>query len=435
MGDGHVAKILEGLNAAISAARHIPLSCLSDSDLSDFVVGLTNASEQLSAVRVNAVDQGEHVDLGRLTDQRSVANHIAALSNAAPAPVRADALLGRWLRDFPILREAFEKGHIGFAHLDLLRKADNERVHLQLIEAQGSFVQWLRAVEFAGVPELISRWLMGADPDGQAPDEQEKDTGLSVIVQADGSVRFSGKADPLQGAAIRDALNHEEQKIRRQHQEDGVTSTVRQRMMQALLNLIGRGTARPDGSMPIPRVNIVMSQKVFEATAGHLEDPAAPFPELDPAGKDVDAKCQLIDGTPIHPFYAFAAASIGVMQRLVYSAEGRPVNVSKPTRQIPKWMMEAQLVVTNGRCSNPVCDAPFAWLHADHITPHSYTQDTSVENTRPYCGPENLWKGNDPTRGRTHTHPHTRRAPQPERQQPKDAAIDVPMEEELPEHR
>jgi hypothetical protein len=49
--------------------------------------------------------------------------------------------------------------------------------------------------------------------------------------------------------------------------------------------------------------------------------------------------------------------------------------------------------------SNPVCDAPFHWLHGDHITPYSHTQDTSVQNNRPVCEADNLWRSNNITRG------------------------------------
>ena len=211
--------------------------------------------------------------------------------------------------------------------------------------------------------------------------------------------KISGILDPLQAAALRDAVHLEANKIRREHQEADITSTVRQRMVTALMNLVGRDAARPDGTFAKPRVNIVMSQKVFEQTATWLEDQSEPFPEIDPLAKDHDKKCQLIDGTPIHPLYAFATASIGVMRRHVYDAKDRPINTSSDARKIPDWMIETQLIATNGKCSNPVCDAPFWWMHADHIVPHSHSQDTSLKNTRPLCEPDNLWRGNDTNRG------------------------------------
>lgn len=391
------------LGSAIDEIHDVAFSTLTDEERSELLLEIDLLTARLKAARVNLVDEAEHVDLARLTNQRNVANHVASLSNSDPAPLRAEALVGRWLRDFPVLREAFEAGVIRFGHVDLLRKADNERVHHQMFDDQEGFVSWFREVAFRDVPQLITRWLLGADPDGQAPDEQQKTTGLSLTPLPNGGLRVSGILDPLQGSAVRDAVNHEEQQIRRRHNEADITSTVRQRTLEALLNLLGRGSARPDGAMPLPRVNIVMSQKVYEDTAEWLEDPAAPFPDIDPAGKNIDRLSQLIDGTPIHPMYGFAAATIGVMRRLVYSAKGRPIDVSTNARKIPKWMLEAQLIKTNGKCSNPVCDAPLSWLHADHIEPHSHGQNTSLDNSQPLCEADNLWKGSDPTRGQQWT--------------------------------
>lgn len=395
----HANADLEALAAAISDAAQTPVSCLSDSDMSERVVILHQLTQQLASVRIDAVDQAEHVDIGRLTDQRNTANHVAAVSNADPAPIRADALLGRWLREFPLVRDALAHGRIGTEHVQLLRKADNDRVHQQMIDDQHCFVRWFETLAFRDLPHLIGRWLLGADPDGAAPDEHAKQTGLSLTPLPGGLLRISGTLNPLQGAALRDAVHFEEQKIRRHEQSNEITSTVRSRMLEALLNLVGRGLARPDGSMPLPRVNIVMSQKVYEDTAAWIEDETEPFPDIDPTGLDPDAKSQLLDGTPLHPLYGFAAAAIGVMRRHAFSAKGRPMNVSSDARQIPKWMVETQLIATNGKCANPVCDAPMQWMHGDHITPHSHTQDTSVKNTRPVCEADNLWRGSNTNRG------------------------------------
>jgi hypothetical protein len=66
----------------------------------------------------------------------------------------------------------------------------------------------------------------------------------------------------------------------------------------------------------------------------------------------------------------------------------------------PARIRDGRLDVQDGvggraRCSDPVCDSPFHWSHAYHITPYSHTQGTSVENNRPVCEADNLWRGND----------------------------------------
>ena len=387
------------LEESVDSCFATHLTYLTRDEVSDRNVILARVTAKIDALRIDAVDQGEHVDVGGLSDNRNVANHLATVTNADPAPVRADALLGRWLRSFPELADAHAAGSISTAHLTLLRLADNVRVHNQMVEDQEKFVSWFKDVAFRDLPHVIDRWLLGADPDGQAPDVKDQETGLSIKPLPGGGARISGVLDPIQAAALRDDIEAEAQTIRRQHQEDGIASTVRHRTLHALMNLVGRGAARPDGTFARPRINIVMSQEVFEQTAKWLEDPINEFPELDPLGRDPDRKCQLIDGTPVHPLYGYAASVTATMRRQVFDARSRPIDVSSNARSIPDWMKETQLIVSNGKCSNPVCDAPFAWLHADHVIPHSHTQNTSLKNTRPLCEPENLWRSNDTSRG------------------------------------
>ena len=97
-----------------------------------------------------------------------------------------------------------------------------------------------------------------------------------------------------------------------------------------------------------------MSQRVYEKTLAWLDDPAAnDLPTVDRS--DVDSKCQLIDGTPIHPLYGIAASITAKFRHTVYSARGRPIHDSYDTRSIPEWMKDIALVTSNGKCSNLIC--------------------------------------------------------------------------------
>ncbi len=389
---------LDDLESALDACLELSLSGLSDDELSDRLARLSSLTAKLDALRVRSVSAGAARDIGRLSDQRNVANHVAAVSNTDPAAVRFDHRIANWLIDMPIIADALAVGEITIDHVELLRGVDNPRVHLQMVDAQDMFVGWLTTVVFRDLKNLFDEWLLGADPDGAEPKEQEFETGMSVKTVAGGMVEVKILMDPLQGAAFKGDLALECARLRAEEQESGNRRSVRKRQLHALLNLTGRGAARPDGTTARPRVHIVMSQRVYEDTLAWLEDPANnELPTIDRT--DVDSKCQLIDGTPIHPLYGIAATATAKFRRTVYSARGRPINDSYDTRSIPEWMKDIALITSNGKCSNPICDAPFAWLHGDHITPYSHTQDTSVPNTRPLCEPENSWRGNDTTRG------------------------------------
>ena len=389
---------LAALEKAADECFETPLSCLAPDDLSDRLVALARITAKVDALRLASVRAADHVDIARLTDQRNTANHLAQRTNIDPGVVRFDQRLANWLSELPELREAHREGRIHVEHLDKLRRADNPRCHQRLIADQHKFVIWFTRCHFRDLDHVIDQWLLGADPDGAEPKEQQPSVGLSIRPLPGGMAKVSGILDPLQAASLRGEVEAEAAALRNKDKETGITSTVRRRTLDALLNLVGRGAARPDGTHARPRVNIVLSQRVYEKTLAWLADPAEnQFPELD--RDDIDKKCQLIDGTPIHPLYALAATATATFRRLVYGARGRPIDVSIDARRIPDWMRDVTLVTTNGKCSNPVCDAPFGWLHADHVTPYSHTHSTKLDETRPMCEGDNLWRGNDVTRG------------------------------------
>ncbi len=393
---------IEALEEVLDACAETVLGCLSVSERSDRVAALTRLTAKLGAVRVAAVMAADAVDVGALNDQRNTANHVASRTHADPADTRFDVRIGRWLNDFPIIADAYASGALTTAHVDKIRLAHNPRVHAQMIEHQHLFVEWCTSCHFRDLDAVIAEWLLGADPDGAEPRHQQAATGLTVTPLPDGRTRISGLLDPLQAAALMGPVNDEIARIKTTEDNAGVSNSLRRRTLHAVMNLIGRGAARPNGTFARPRVNIVMSQRVYEDTLQWLADPVAnDFPHLD--RNHIDSKCEMIDGTPIHPIYALAATATAQFRRLVYDAKGRAIDVSIDSRRVPDWMRDATLVATNGRCANPVCDAPFEWLHADHIDPYSHTQHTRLDSVRPACGADNGWRGNDTSRGQWET--------------------------------
>ncbi len=390
------------LSAAVDACFSTPLSCLSPEETSDRLVALTNITSRLDALRVETVAAAKAADVGKLNDQRNVANHVAERTNNDPATTRSDQLLANWLTDFPEFAAAYQDGTLTTAHLNLLRRKDNARVHQQMIGDQRCFIQWFTNVAFRDLDEVVERWLMGADPDGAEPSEQLLECTISLRPLPGGLGRISGKLDPLSFAAIRTAMNTEAEKVRREHKEAGISSTVGQRNHEALARLIARG-AISTGPGIKPLINIVIDQSTYEETLEWLADPDnVELPVIDPAPEQGfgGRKCQLIDGTPIHPLYVIAASAKAVFRRIVYGAKGRRPEVSYESRSFPPWISDLVLIATNGRSANRICDAPFHWLQIDHIEPDSLGGETTLANARPLSAGDNGWRGNDTNRGR-----------------------------------
>ena len=124
-----------------------------------------------------------------------------------------------------------------------------------------------------------------------------------------GRGELKGQCDAVARLEIETAIDHEAEKLRRADKEAGVERTDGQRKMAALAALIKRGFAREDGTYPVPLAGIVMSLPVLEwglnALAGADPGDTVPVHPL-----DVDGRCELIDGTPIHPFLAIHALGL-----------------------------------------------------------------------------------------------------------------------------
>ncbi len=202
------------LEAAVDACFSTPLSCLDVQQMSDRLVALIAITAKVDALRMEAVQAADMVEVGQLTDQRNTANHVAARTLADPASVRFDQRIVNWLADLPVLAETFRSGDVTTGHVELLRLADNPRVHQHLINDEEFWVHTFTTCHFRDLMDVVDEWLLGADPDGAEPNDQEQQFGLSITPLPGGKAKLSGVLDPLQAAALGDEIKAEANKLR-----------------------------------------------------------------------------------------------------------------------------------------------------------------------------------------------------------------------------
>ena len=111
---------------------------------------------------------------------------------------------------------------------------------------------------------------------------------------------------------------------------------------------------------------------------------------------DVDGKCELADGTPLHPKYALILVMRARIRRQVLTAKSKTLNASERTRVFPEWMKDIRIVEAGGQCETAGCDAAFEWLQADHHKPFSETQQTTLDDLRCLCAADNKAKSDGP---------------------------------------
>ncbi len=340
-----------------------------------------------------------------LAGQRSIGRYVAARTNRRASDIDRMVRRARWLRDFDL----FENAHgaeLTDLHVDHLKKncdVDFD-MHRLLVADQAIFVDAAANCSFQGFVAAVEYWKVHVDPDGKEPIDQIDKAKLSIRKGSGGRGIIDGECDAVTRLELETAIEHEADKLRRQDKADDVDRTDSQRRMAALAALVKRGFARQDGTMPGPLGNIVMSEKVAAWAIGQLggtntADEAALVPVH---ATDVDGRCELIDGTPIHPFLAIAALGlIGpsgavnpvTLRRYILDADSRLLDVSVNARRFPEWMRTAIHVQARGRCESHGCDCPFHWLETDHVEPAAAGGPTCTDNGQNQCRPENHAKG------------------------------------------
>lgn len=409
---GPLAVALGAVGAAVDELSWQVAFTASPNELVDAVGEIVAVKNRFDQMLTSFVFQMERCGAPASVGLRTVGQVLGAKTAADPRAFRAAGVRGRWLQDFAEFEAAAESGAMGAAHLDLIRRRlDGPRTHFVLRDDQQLFVDAARDCSFADFGKVVDYWLIAVDPDGDEPKDQAARTGLSMRIGRGGRVHLQGDFDALSGQALRTAVDRVAQQLRLADEDTGTIRSEANRRAEALVELVIRGAARADGTHPVPLINIVMSETVAEhlieqlANDGLTSGPISEPDRMPVAWNDIDGRCELIDGTPIHPHHALKLFGVATFRRHIIGASGRAIDVSVNARTFPAWMRNTLHVQARGRCETPGCDAPHHWIQADHIQPHSRNGKTRLANGQNQCAADNKAKTN--TTG--HTPWHTKR--------------------------
>ncbi|MGI9606526.1 MAG: HNH endonuclease [Acidimicrobiales bacterium] len=391
--DNRIGEALHEAERSLDAALAASVAELSREELADVATQVESGLlSKVEALRARVVAEADWAGVGPVDGVRTVDQLVSARVGVDPARVRAAGRLGRWLVDFPGFEAAFAAGRMSREHLDYLRRADNIRVHQQMVDAQKLFEGFAATVDWRDWDEAVQYWLLGADPDGRKPSDQLRNRRFSIRRLVDGSFSGTFHLDPVGGQAARNALAIEVERLLTFDAENDVSRSAQDRIADAFVRLVMRGATRDNGDLPAPLVHIVMGEELAEelmesALSGETRQIIA-------SHDDVNRRCEFADGTPIHPDMALAILAVARFRRLVLAPNSRPLELGRTCRGFPPDIRLALLVAARGRCRTAGCDAPFAWLQADHVEPWSKGGATDVVNGEPKCGADNRFKGN-----------------------------------------
>lgn len=384
---------LDMLNDSLKLLANDYLPGVAPSELGARCVALQAARQRLDALMAVTVAEADRAGVATNAGTRTMAQYLAARTHMSPDAARADLRVGVWVSSYTQLEDAMLDGRLSRQHADRIRRLENIRVVWAMLRDQHLFVQWANDLEWKSFTRTCAYWLLVNDQDGPEPEEQDVANTCHIRVQADGRVILKANVDPALGAIICQQLGDETSALFNEDNEHGFARTVGQRRSQAFANLIQRGAGRTETSSK-PLIHVVMSLRVLQNTIAQMaKDPEDQDFTSVLHADDIDGRCELIDGTPIHPKYALVLMMQARVRRQVLGAKNVTLEASYETDAFPDWMKYVRLVETRGQCVVAGCDANHTWLHADHRQPRSKQGPTRLANLDPMCAPDNRWKG------------------------------------------
>lgn len=384
--DDPVSDLVAATDAAIDELGALATASLPGEDVVRLAVELQRLRGRIDALACRVAVAVGATDLPALEGRRSVAAVLAARTGHDPRPIAGDVRLGTWLDDFAHFARAARRGALSRRHLDVLRQLDNTRTHHRLVEGQPDLIEAAATCSWAEFAQVARYWTLAADPDGAAPEDRVAARYCRLTKDTDGNVVGTFCLDPIAGEAFRSALSAEEQHLFRADADADTANerTASQRRADALVALAVRGAGRSPRTGPAPLVHLVLSQQVAEQLLANR-----PI-QLD--ATSLDGRCELIDGTPIHPRAAAEVLARASFRRLVIGSGGEPLDLGRRVRAFPPRLKQALLVTARGRCQHRGCDAPIGWLQADHVRPFSRGGPTALWNGQILCDVHNKLK-------------------------------------------
>ena len=342
---------LDRLDHVVAAIGSVDLAGLSDRHLDVHLQRLRRPIAALEAARARALAEVERRASSTDDTARRNAEILETRRRAAkgqrmtPSEAKQTAEAGRHADRLPETGRAFGDGDIGPAHVRLIGEA-LEKLPAELrADAELELLERARSADAIAFGRAVRELLARKAPVAAHQEERrrDRDRRFRMTDTADGGVAFSGLAFGAAAELARTAL----QAFRRPDTPDE-HRTPDQRSADAFEQLCA--SALRLGEAPTvhgerPQVIVIVEEAQLGAEAGvaHFAGSGQPVTLA-------EVGCLLTDCS---------------VSRLVRSADGTPIEVSRDVRTVPAGLWRA-LVVRDGGCRWEGCDAPASWCDVAH---------------------------------------------------------------------
>jgi hypothetical protein len=295
-----------------------------------------------------------------------------------PKPVaKATFARARGLRHLPFTEAAWLAGDISVSHVRALLDARRPSTEDQMAKDEEMLVGQAKELQFRHFAKAVAYWEQLADDD--ASDEraryQREDRYVHLSQGFRGGWVLDGEMDDIGGGVVAGEVSRleaelfkadwAEAKLRLDRDPDAweLARTPRQRRADALVDMaIRSASTAPDAQRPEPLFTVVVDRETF---CGRI--------------------CELANGTVVAPGSLVPWLSRAWVERVLFNAKSRKIDVSVAQRLF-KGATRRAIEVRDGECYHPSCDVAGPDCQADHIIPYAAGGPTTQENGRLACG-------------------------------------------------
>jgi hypothetical protein len=321
-----------------------------------------------------------------LDGARTPAAWLSTVGHLPKTEARRQLRRGRALDGLPICAEAWSKGDIGGAHVDLLDKVRTDVTREVMRRDEALLVDQAKGMKFEAFSGAVGYWAQLADPNGAEESEMERQARRDVFLTSSLDGMWFGQMafDSISGAIVSEEHQRLERKLfeedwakaaeelGRDPRIDELARTSAQRRADAMVEMAVRSKSAPaDGRRPEPLFSILvgyetMHGRICELANGHVVPPGALLPWID--GAD--------------------------FERIVF-APGKRVECSETARVFTGATRRA-IEVRDRECTAECCDVRAGQCQIDHIIPYGEGGLTNQENGRVLCGFHNRSRNQRP---------------------------------------
>lgn len=249
----------------------------------------------------------------------------------------------------PKVPQALEAGLISWDHVEVIYEAANPRIVEQVALLQDALIADAQGQTFTRWKLMVRRVALqldvdgGFDPDRDRPDRLHLSSGFDGDTQLSGSFSGAGSLTAVtELERVTDELFHQAQKDFKACPELGVPSRSELRA-KALVEICRRSAARDlDDSTP-PRAEIIV---LLNADTGAAGTP---------------------DGVPVMPATLTGLLPVSVWRAMWLDQHRVPLDLGRTHRYLTAHQRSA-LMVRDGGCVWPGCDARTNWTDGHHTT-------------------------------------------------------------------